>query len=73
MPLTLSTVRAVEARLALALPEHAVAVAAAALGAVTGQLAGHLGHEGHLLRLVVVVVDAQKPMAGLQVVADGSR
>ncbi len=55
--------------MALAAAEDALSVPAAALGAVAGQLGGHPGDERDLLLAAVVVVNGQKPVARLQVVA----
>ena len=68
--LTLSAVRSVESRLALALAEDALSVAGASLGAVPGELGGDPGHEGYVLRLAVVVVEGEEPVAGVQEVGD---
>ena len=67
--LTLPAVRPVEACVALALAEHALAPARTALGAVPGQLGRHARHEGDLVGVAVVVVQREEPVARRQEVA----
>ena len=57
--------------MALALAQHALAAARAALGAVAGQLWGDARHEGDLVGVAVVVVQREEPVARRQEVARG--
>lgn len=65
--LTLTAVIATEARIALAVSGHALAITRASVRAVLGHVLGHRCVEGQLLLVTVVVVDREEPVAGLHV------
>lgn len=67
MVLTLGAVWASVAWLALARPQDAVPVAGAAPRTALRELRRHGPIEGHLLRVPVIIVEAQEPVALLQV------